>query len=76
VARYFDEGHHGAGAYYTEAARAVAQIDTWRGGERVAPPALTGPGGLVVVRRLQPSGLIDQEILVPSDDRAAGHPSF
>ncbi len=47
AARYFDEGHRGAEAYYTEAARVAVEIDTWVAGERAATTVLAEPGDLV-----------------------------
>lgn len=57
AARYFEEGHRGAevpdagvsdaGVYYTEGAGVVAEIDSWRGGERQGVSVAVGPGGLV-----------------------------
>jgi conjugative relaxase-like TrwC/TraI family protein len=46
AARYFDEGHRGAEAYYTEQSRAVVEIDTWRSGERLATTRLAEAGEL------------------------------
>ena len=47
AARYFDEGHLGAEAYYSEGGRAVVEIDTWVGGERAGTTSLVEPGDLV-----------------------------
>ena len=52
AARYFDEGHRGAEAYYTEATRSgeprtAVEIDTWTAGERSAPTVLAASGDLV-----------------------------
>ena len=47
AARYFDEGHRGAEAYYSEQARVAVEIDTWTGGERAGTTVLAGPGDLV-----------------------------
>ncbi len=46
AARYFDEGHRGAEAYYIEQARAVVEIDTWRSGERLGTTRLAEAGEL------------------------------
>lgn len=46
AAAYFDEGHRGAEAYYSEDARVAVGIDTWRAGERVATTTLAAPGSL------------------------------
>jgi exodeoxyribonuclease V alpha subunit len=47
AARYFDEGHRGAEAYYTEDARVAVAIDTWCAGEKVGTTTLAEPGDLV-----------------------------
>jgi exodeoxyribonuclease V alpha subunit len=47
AARYFDEGHQGAEAYYTERARVAVEIDTWTAGERSGTTVLAEPGDLV-----------------------------
>jgi exodeoxyribonuclease V alpha subunit len=47
AARYFDEGHRGAEAYYTEQARVAVAIDTWCAGEKVGTTTLAEPGDLV-----------------------------
>jgi hypothetical protein len=47
AARYFDEGHKGAEAYYSEQSRVAVEIDTWRAGERVGTTTLAEPGDLV-----------------------------
>jgi conjugative relaxase-like TrwC/TraI family protein len=47
AARYFDEGHRGAEAYYTEQARVAVEIDTWRAGERVGTTLLAESGDLI-----------------------------
>ena len=46
AAVYFDEGHGRAEAYYTEGHQAVVQVDTWRGGERLASAVLEDRGAL------------------------------
>ncbi|HTX00378.1 MAG TPA: MobF family relaxase, partial [Acidimicrobiales bacterium] len=46
AARYFDEGHRGAEAYYTEQSRAVVEIDTWHSGERLGTTRLAEAGEL------------------------------
>jgi exodeoxyribonuclease V alpha subunit len=46
AARYFDEGHRGAEAYYSEQSRAVVEIDTWRAGERLGTTRLAEAGEL------------------------------
>jgi exodeoxyribonuclease V alpha subunit len=48
AARYFDEGHQGAEAYYTEQERVAVAIDTWRAGERAGSTVLAEPGDLVM----------------------------
>jgi hypothetical protein len=47
AARYFDEGHRGAEAYYTEQARVAVEIDTWTAGERSGTTVLAEPGDLI-----------------------------
>lgn len=47
AARYFDEGHRGAEAYYTEQARVAVAIDTWCAGEKVGTTTLAEAGDLV-----------------------------
>ena len=47
AARYFDEGHRGAEAYYTEVARVAVEIDTWAAGQRAGTTVLAEPGDLV-----------------------------
>ena len=52
AARYFDEGHQGAEAYYTEASKSgdsqvAVEFDTWVGGERSGSTVLAGAGDLV-----------------------------
>lgn len=47
AARYFDEGHRGAEAYYTEQERVAVEIDTWRSGERDGTTVLAEPGDLI-----------------------------
>ena len=46
AAAYFDEGHGRAEAYYSEGHQATVQIDSWRGGERVATGVLEDRGAL------------------------------
>ena len=46
AARYFEEGHGRAEAYYTEGHQAAVQVDTWRGGERLSSAVLEGRGEL------------------------------
>ena len=47
AARYFDEGHQGAEAYYREGGRVAVTIDTWTAGERAGSTVLAEPGDLV-----------------------------
>ena len=47
ASRYFDEGHRGAEAYYTEQARVAVEIDTWTAGERSGTTVLAKAGDLV-----------------------------
>ena len=47
AARYFDEGHRGAEAYYTEGDRVAVAIDTWTAGERNGTTVLAEPGDLI-----------------------------
>jgi exodeoxyribonuclease V alpha subunit len=47
AAKYFDEGHHGAEAYYSENARVAVAIDTWEAGERAGRTTLAAEGELV-----------------------------
>lgn len=47
AARYFDEGHRGAEAYYSEQESAAVAIDTWSGGRRAGTSVLAGPGDLM-----------------------------
>ena len=47
AAHYFDEGHRGAEAYYTEQARVAVAIDTWCAGEKVGTTTLAEAGDLV-----------------------------
>jgi len=47
AARYFEEGHRGAEAYYTEQERVAVAIDTWRAGERAGTTVLAEPGDLI-----------------------------
>ena len=47
AARYFDEGHQGAEAYYSEQARVAVALDTWTAGERSGTTMLAGAGDLV-----------------------------
>jgi exodeoxyribonuclease V alpha subunit len=47
AAKYFDEGHQGAEAYYSENARVAVEIDTWNAGERVGRTTLPAEGDLV-----------------------------
>lgn len=44
--RYFDEGHRGAEAYYSERGRAPVRVDTWRDGEHIASASLSARGAL------------------------------
>ena len=46
AAKYFEEGHGRAEAYYTEGHQDAVQIDTWRGGERLSSAVLEGRGEL------------------------------
>ena len=46
AAKYFEEGHGRAEAYYTEGHQAVVQVDAWRGGERLSSAVLDGRGEL------------------------------
>jgi exodeoxyribonuclease V alpha subunit len=47
AAKYFDEGHRGAEAYYSDEGRVAVEIDAWRAGERVGTTVLAEPGDLV-----------------------------
>jgi exodeoxyribonuclease V alpha subunit len=47
AAKYFDEGHQGAEAYYSENARVVVEIDTWKAGERAGRTTLAAEGDLI-----------------------------
>jgi conjugative relaxase-like TrwC/TraI family protein len=47
AAKYFDEGHQGAEAYYSENARVAVEIDTWKAGERAGRTTLAAEGDLV-----------------------------
>ena len=47
AAKYFDEGHQGAEAYYSENARVVVEIDAWRAGERAGRSTLAVEGDLI-----------------------------
>jgi exodeoxyribonuclease V alpha subunit len=47
AAKYFDEGHRGAEAYYSEQARVAVEIDTWKAGERAGRTTLAAEGDLV-----------------------------
>jgi exodeoxyribonuclease V alpha subunit len=47
AAKYFDEGHQGAEAYYTENARVAVEIDTWKAGERAGRTTLAAEGDLI-----------------------------
>ena len=47
AARYFEEGHRGAEAYYSEQERVTVAIDTWAGGERAGTTVLAEPGDLI-----------------------------
>jgi exodeoxyribonuclease V alpha subunit len=47
AAKYFDEGHQGAEAYYSENARVAVEIDTWRAGERARRTTLAAAGDLI-----------------------------
>jgi exodeoxyribonuclease V alpha subunit len=46
AAKYFEEGHGRAEAYYTEGHQDAVQVDTWRGGERLSSAVLEGGGEL------------------------------
>ena len=46
AAKYFEEGHGRAEAYYTEGHQDAVQVDTWRGGERLSSAVLEGRGEL------------------------------
>jgi exodeoxyribonuclease V alpha subunit len=47
AAKYFDEGHQGAEAYYSENARVAVEIDTWKAGERAGRTTLAAEGDLI-----------------------------
>ena len=47
AARYFEEGHRGAEAYYRERGRVAVAIDTWTAGERAGTTVLAEPGDLI-----------------------------
>jgi len=46
AAKYFEEGHGRAEAYYTEGHQDAVQVDAWRGGERLSSAVLEGRGEL------------------------------
>jgi hypothetical protein len=46
AAKYFEEGHGRAEAYYSEGHQAVVQVDAWRDGERLSSTVLEGRGAL------------------------------
>ena len=46
AAKYFEEGHGRAEAYYTEGHQAVVEVGTWRDGERLGSSVLEGRGAL------------------------------
>jgi len=46
AAKYFEDGHGRAEAYYSEGHQAAVQVDAWRGGERLSSTALAGRGEL------------------------------
>ena len=46
AAKYFEEGHGRAEAYYSEGHQAAVQVDTWRGGERLSSAVLEDRGEL------------------------------
>jgi exodeoxyribonuclease V alpha subunit len=47
AAKYFDEGHQGAEAYYSENTRVAVEIDTWQAGERAGRTTLAAEGDLI-----------------------------
>jgi exodeoxyribonuclease V alpha subunit len=47
AAKYFDEGHQGAEAYYSENARVAVEIDTWKAGDRAGRTTLAAEGDLI-----------------------------
>jgi exodeoxyribonuclease V alpha subunit len=46
AAKYFEEGHGRAEAYYSEGHQSAVQVGTWRDGERLASAVLAGRGEL------------------------------